>query len=349
MKKSNLIGKRLFNNMPLPSYVGGHRLLNAGGAIDPNSAGYRYIIDTLTYIRESIVEQKFYEIAIADFFPVDIGEGAWMEDIVQNVVFKTGGSFFQGDIDTQEYTGRMASVGAGIDKLSMPTKGWGKNTGWTIVEIAKAAAANKWDVVEAKLGTLKKDWDLGIQEVGILGHPDGTLSGLLNDAEVNINTTLITTPVSSMTPTQFTAFVKGALSAYFTNSKFTTGNPNVFVMPTNDYLGLGVPYDDGFPNVSRLDYLLNLFRQMTANPSFEILPLAYAQSENNSGAGIGKNRYVLYKNDPETLKMTIPVDFTMLEAKTVNGFNWEQVGYGQYSGVMVNRKLEVLYFDETAS
>ena len=43
--------------------------------------------------------------------------------------------------------------------------------------------------------------------------------------------------------------------------------------------------------------------------------------------------------------MAIPVDFTMLEARTLNSFDWEQLAYGQYSGVLVNREREVLYID----
>jgi hypothetical protein len=49
------------------------------------------------------------------------------------------------------------------------------------------------------------------------------------------------------------------------------------------------------------------------------------------------------------MKMAIPVDFTMLEADTSNKINWQQAAYGQYSGLLVNRKREVLYFDETAT
>jgi len=131
MKKSKFIGQRLTNSagLNLPSFVSdGRRLLNSNGDIDPQSAGYQYIIDTLSYIRSNVIEQKFYEIAIADFIPVDVGEGAWMEDIIQNVTYSTGGSFFEGDIDTQTETNRIAQVGAGLDKISMAVKTWAKGT-----------------------------------------------------------------------------------------------------------------------------------------------------------------------------------------------------------------------------
>jgi hypothetical protein len=346
-REAKLLGKRLFNNLPLPCLIGGRRLLNANGDIDASSSGYEYLISTLSYIRSKIVEQKFYEIPFADFIPIDVGEGAWMEEIVQNLTFNSGGSFYQGDVDIQAETGRLAMVGAGLDKISMDVKTWAKGTGWTIMEISKAAAANNWDVVESKLRSLKKNWDLGLQETAFLGHPDGTLTGLLNSTEVTINTSLITVAISAMSEAQFTTFVAGLLPAYFTNSN-DTSLPDTMIIPNSDYLGLGVPYSDTYPNISKLQYMLDFLQRMTGNANFKILGLSYAQATINVSRSISKNRYVLYRNNEDTMKMAVPVDFTMLEADTSNKINWQQAAYGQYSGVLVNRKREVLYLDQTA-
>jgi hypothetical protein len=344
----SILGKQLKNNMngKLPT-IAGRTLYNANGDIDPTSAGYKYLIDTMSYIRGKVIDQKFYEISIADYLPMDVGEAAWSEEIIQNLAFTTGGDFFTGDTDTGEGNGRIANVDAALSKVRMPVKTWVKATNWTIIEIAKAAAANNWNVVETKLKSLKKNWDLGIQEVAFLGHNVDTLvTGLLNDSEVNKNTSLITEPLSTMSETEFTAFVAGLLPAYYTNSNSTT-LPDTFIMPTDDYLGMIVPYSSTYPNISKIQYLTDAMRRATGNASFEIKGLTYAQNEINSPRGINKNRYVLYKNDPETLSMSIPVDLTILDADSANKFQWQQVGYGQYSGALINRKREVLYIDET--
>ena len=319
-------------------------LLNAAGDIDPASAGYQYAIRTLSYIRSQIIEQKFYEIAIADYMPVEVGEGSWSEEIVQNLTFMQSGSFYDGDVTNQDQTGRLAQVNTGLDPIRMRTQIWAKATGWSIMEIERAAAAANWDVVESKLTSLKKNWDLGIQETAFLGHPDGEITGLLNDSEVTINTTLIPVTLRAMTEAQFTTFVGGLLPAYFANSN-DTAIPDTFIIPNDDFLGLGVPYSPSFPNISKYQYLLDTLRATTGNTNFQILGLSYAQATRNASRGLNENRYVLYKNDPETLNMRIPVDFTMLEADTTNRMNWQQAAYGQYSGVLVNRKRELLYLD----
>jgi len=139
------------------------------------------------------------------------------------------------------------------------------------------------------------------------------------------------------------------MAAYFTNSNDTEDKPDTFVIPADDYLGLVGPTSSTFMNISKIEYLNNAFQKATDNPNFKIKGLAYAQATRNADAGINKDRYILYKSDPKTMKMTIPVDFTMLEAATANNFNWTQPAYGQYSGCLINRKREVLYLDKTAT
>lgn len=348
-KNKKILGSRLFNSgMKLPSHIGGHRLLNAGGDIDPAGAGFRYLIETMSYIRSQVLEQKFYEIPIADYMPVDIGEGAWSDETIQNVSFIAGDSFYTGDVNTQTDTSRMAQADAGLDKLRQPNQPWMKGVNWTVIQIAMAAFNNNWDVVESKLSALKTNWDLGIQETAFLGHPSGKITGLLNDSEATINTSLITVPIKDMSEAQFTTFIGSLLPAYFANGNDTV-LPDTFVMPNSDFLGMGVPYSTSFPNISKLEYFLNMMRTTTGNPNFTVRGLSYSQAANNADRGIAKNRYALYRNDAKSGKMSIPVDFFLQEADTANKMNWTQGAYGQYSGYLLNFKKEMLYLDETST
>ena len=158
MKKSVIAGRELYNSKAL--WVQGMPLTNSNGDIDSASTGFQYAIDTLTYIRSKVIKQKFYEIAIADFMPVDVGEAAWMDFIKQNLSFQTGSGFYDGDVDIAD-SGRIATVDTLLSPITMPVKTWAKQSNWTVMEIAKAAAASNWDVVSDKLASLKKNWDLG--------------------------------------------------------------------------------------------------------------------------------------------------------------------------------------------
>lgn len=330
--------------------INGRFLTNANGDIDTGDLGYEYLISTLSELRAETIEQKFYKIAPGDFMPVDVGFGAFSEEIIQNRTIQSGGSFYAGDIDTNSEASRIAQVDVGLDKIRMPNQNWAKTALWSIIDIAKSAKASNWDVLADKLKSVKTDWDLGIQETAFLGHPTvAGMTGLLNNAEVNINTTLITVPISEMSETQFNAFLAQALALYFANSNDTQDKPDTFVMPASDYLGLTSFTSTTFNNISKIEAMLNAFRKATDNPNFKIKGLSYAQANRNSDRGINKNRYALYKDDPDVLKLNIPVDFTMLEAGTADNFKWTQPAHGQYSGVLINREREVFYIDETAT
>lgn len=329
-------------------FVKGFQLTNANGDIDPASAGFRYITETLTYIRSKIIEQKFYEVPIADFLPVDVGEASWSDEIVQNLAFQTSGGFFDGDVDTAQGAARLATVDAALSPIRMPVRTWAKAAAWTVFEIEKAAAAGNWDVVATKMAALKKSWDLGIQQCAFLGHPSvAAITGLLNNPNVNIDTSLLPVHISAMTPAQFATFVGSVLEAYFNNTN-ATAMPDTLILPMSDFLGLGAPVSSTYPVNSMLSYLTDLFQRMTANDKFEIKGLAYADATRNAAYGLNKNRAVLYRRDPDTLSMSIPVDLTMLEADTSNKINWQQPAYGQYSGVLISRPREVYYIDEQA-
>lgn len=225
---------------------------------------------------------------------------------------------------------------------------------WSIIEVAKASVAGNWDVISARLAGLKKTWDLMVQEVAFLGHPRVTeMTGLINDPEVNINNTLIPKPVSAMNAKEFQNFSSGLIAAYVDNSQYTQDKPDMLLVPTDEYFKLvrtlaEVTTAEGTMTtpISRLEYLRKSLAEATRSATFRVEPMAYCIADKNASRGINKNRFVLYKKDPQSMKMTIPIDFTSLPQDTSNSMNWVQPAYGQYSGVLIARKREVLYFDQ---
>lgn len=330
--------------MPNRMTIKGMPLLNASGDIDIQSTGYQYAINTLSFIRSDVITQKFYRINFPDYLPMDVGEGQWMDEIVQNMEYHIGGTFEDGFV--KDGSSRSPQVDAALAQVRMPVRTWRKKVAWNIATIAQAANVGNWDPVAAKMATLKENWDLGLQEGAFNGFKgESEMTGLLTNSAVNINTSIITEEISGMSDAEFQAFVKAILYAYYVNSNYTVDDPDTFIMPTSDYMGMSSAASATFPMKSKLEYLLDSFKKMTRNENFKILPLTYAQSALNPEA---KDRYVLYKKDPKTLKLSIPADFQMPQAYTINGFDFEQIAYGQVSGVLITRPREVLYLDLTA-
>lgn len=325
----------------------GLSLLNANGDVNSTGMGFQIAIDTLTYIKKQVTTQKFYQVAPADFVPLAVGDGAFAATILTNLEFSNADDFETGNIRTGESNARLAAADASVASKSVKVVNWAKQIGYSIFDIEQALMANNWDPIMAKERARKKNWDLGIQEMCFIGSKSDTgVTGLLNNANVTINTTFITAPISGLNAADFSTFVAGLISTYFTATR-STQMPTNFVIPYTDFLGLQnlTPGTVGTYPISKMEYLLKAFKAATQNDSFQIQPLAYCDAANNSSrTGLNKQCYVLLNKDPESIRMDIPVDYTTTQPNTNNNFQFQNVGYGQYTGVGVYRNLEVLYF-----
>lgn len=329
--------------------LAGLTVRNATGDIDQGTLGYQIAIDTLTFIKKQITEQKFYEISPADYIPIAVGDGAFSQSILTNLTVSTARDFESGIINQGSANDRLDQADSAIASKTVQVRNWAKAVGYSVFEIEQALQANNWDVIESKHRARKKNWDLGIQAVTFLGMlSDNTnVPGLLTQASTSVNsdTTTITQTISSMSTAQFAAFVAAVVASYQSNCAYTA-MPTHFIIPQDDWLGLATPVSPTYPFNSKLEYLKKAFAEIVPG-GIKLLPLVYAMPTYNSAiiGGGGLHRYCMYRYDPETLRMDIPVDYTVTQPNTLNNFQFQDAGYGQFTGVGVYRPLEVLYFD----
>lgn len=307
------------------------------------NAGYDVDITTLTGIRTRISEQKFYTVKVSDFMPVILGENTMMDEQKVFLEDLLGEDFESGIIDATGNAPKKSQADSQLRDKTFYRHFWSRERQHNILQLQQASKLNNWSLIESKEKSMKKAWDLGIQKVAFMGlESDTRVKGLLNQTDVNSNTTVITKAIKSMNATEFATFLGGAVPAYFTNSG-STAYPDTFVLPTDDFLGLGSAIDEGYGNKSRLTRMKEAFAETTLNPDFKIMPVAYASK---AQSGLSVDRYVLYRrNDADSLYMDIPLDYTTTAMDTLDGFNYNAVAYGQFSGCNVIRPQEVLYFD----
>lgn len=328
-----------------PSFEKDWSMRNANGGIDSATLGVQYTIQTTTLIRQRVVEQVFYEIAPAECMPVVIGEGAYMENIETNLEYQSAGDFESGFQSTAEET-RITNVSANIAPVNAVIKTWLGGYQYSDLEVEKALRSNNWNPIEAKMRANKKRWDLGVQKIAFLGsYSDSRVPGLLTNSSVTVNTAVIPQNISAMSPTQYAAFVSTIIAAYFLNSNDTV-LPDTFAIPYQDWLGLVTPLSPSFPNISMIDYLKQAFVAATGNANFKMYPCAYCDKANNISFN-NTNRYVLYRNNEETMRMDIPLPFVLRAPMSADNFRWNGVALGQLTGLVVYRVPEVLYFDHS--
>lgn len=350
MKTSDLIKRQLKNAAPV-QWSPGMTLENANGSIDTATLGYQYAIQTTTQIRARTVDQKFYKVSVADKIPVEVGEAAWLEDIKTNLVYQAGQDFETGIMSLGVSGAKIPKVEVGIAPKTQVIKTWAKGYDYSVPEVNKALASNNWDIVSAKLKALKENWDLGVQRTAFLGLKSDltNVPGLLTNTNLTTaDTATIPKNISAMSYSEIQTLVSTMLAVYYANSGSTV-LPDAFEIPMDDYLGLGAFISPQFPSRTMLSFINEWLRELTGNPNFLVYGLAYGMAANNRGfvSANGKNRYVLYRRDPETLRMDIPVDFILNAPNTADNFMWNGVGYGQFTGCVIFREPEVYYMDHS--
>ena len=312
-----------------------------------NSLGASQSITTLTAILPTIIEQKFYEVPVADYVPVEIGTGNPFSATLFNwTTGIKGGDFESGLMNMGSNDSAKVGDDIFVEPIQRKVISWKKDVNYNIIQEGTfAAGTQNMDLIQAKYKARKKEYDLGIQKLAFFGLQSNAtdFGGLLNLSNVNSNTTLITKALSTMTASEFNTFIAGLLEAYRTNCN-RTAYPNTFVIPESDYNGLVNQMSETYPLRTKLEVLTQALAQATMRPDFKILPSAYAMKSNNT-AVINKNRYVLYNKAPDTIILNVPLDFTVTLPGTANGFDYTSAAYSRFTGVTALRPLEVLYFD----
>ena len=310
---------------------------------------------TLTAISKKITEQKFFQVAPADYLPIRVGEGAWSSNMLTYRAFDIADDGASGIINMGSNSSRLASADAGVDSLTIPVNNWGKELTWTIIDLEQAAKSGNWDIVSSKEIARKRNFDLFIQKTAFLGVGNGSqIQGLYNQnlnsligSQITINTTALTNSITSLaaTPSTLSAFIASILNLYRANCNRTAW-PTHFVIPESDYLGLATPSSPTFPLKSILQLMQETFQTMTGNKNFKILPCAYGDA---AYSGSANQQYVLLNYAEESLRMDLPVDYTNTLANSVNNFSFQNVGYAQFTGVLAYRPAELLYLQFPAS
>lgn len=325
--------KELFNEAELAIIDRNQKLVN-----DAN-AGYADIdITLLTLLEREVSRQKLYEVDPEEFIPIDHQQGGWNDYITVLRSYYN----IEGDIATWERgvdadNARRGQVGATLGSVALPLHTYAKMISWSLFELRQAMETRVWNVVTEKERARKKDHDISVQSVLLMGNEKH--AGLLNQPDVATSTTALTTPISKMTSTQFKTFLSTVFANFYAATGYTA-MPDTLILPMSDFMALGTAVDESYPVFTTMyTRLLDVFRQATGNPNATIKGLVYCEPEFNNG----NYKYVLYRKDFETLRVYNPYEYNVVQGATVDGINYQNTAFSRFSDVFVNRPKEMLY------
>lgn len=339
------LDKRVFDADAYASKLQGN--LKASNALfDVPASGVIQTVDTLTTIQEKVLEAKYYTtpFPLTDYVKMDVGRGAYGTSIFQFATAYTGSTFEQSIINPAS-TGvhNNATSDIRIDGISIKNNFFRNDYSVSNEELRMAAAGRvSFDIVEQKEKARKKMWDLGIQKSHFLGVGDN--QGLLNQSGVTVNTSLLPTGIALLSVAEIKNFAANAISTYYNQTKGTYF-PNRWLMPSDAYMQLGVPYGNTFGMPTLLEVFENAFKKAGAPADFKIVHTIYA----NNAATTTYGRHVLYNNDEENIIRYIPKPYTPHPLFPMGSLDMISQAEGQFTGVQVKKPETVLYIDEQAN
>lgn len=339
MKDIGLLSKEEYKNQ--------FRINNAVAFANPANYGLEKTLSTLTQIVAGVQRQKFYTVdgALTDYVPMEIGTGAYGQGLFQYTVAQVGDQFETGIVQPGNGINKDANVDIVVDGTTIRNNFWRMNyqAPKELVEMARANAVNFSYIEEQETARLKT-YQLGIQRVTFLGTNDGLNTGLLNNSDVTVNTSLLPATLGNLSVAQLFNFAATAVSTYWTNSNSTTF-PNTLLIPTQDLGGIATPISQSYPvGETKRELIERAFKAAGAPQDFKILHTAY----NNDAGTLRTKRYVLYNRDPEVLKMYLPKPYTPYPLFPTGALDMISDAEAQFTGVWVKRPKEVLYIDVTA-
>lgn len=304
-----------------------------------NDAGYGDIdVTLLTIIEREIAQQKFYKIDPEKFIPMDHTQGGFADyiTVLRNYITAEGDiAGWTRGVDNDN--ARRGQDGVKLESVALKVHNLAKMVSYSLFEIRQAQQTGRWNIVTEKERARKIDYDLSVQRALLLGDEDH--KGLLNQTDVNTNTTLLTKKISTMTAVEFKAFLASLLPTYYTATEMTA-LPDTLVIAPSDFLGLGVAVDEQYPVFTTMKQRLeDVFKEMTGNPNAQILPLAYCEPNFHNG----NYKYALYRKDFDTLRAYEPFGYNVVQGATVDGMNYQNTAWARLSDVFVNRPKEVVY------
>lgn len=316
---------------------------------DMPNRGVVQIVDTLTDIVSGVVEAKYYTLGgqrPSDFINIDAsGRGAYAGELFQFTAAPISAPFKQCIINPAS-TGihNDATADIAVDGIRQRNNFYRQKYSISN-EGLKMAARNlvQFDIIEQKEKARKTNWDLGLQDVLFKGLEDGRTFGLNNQPGVTINTSLFPVAPQNMTVAQIKAFAGSAISTYF-NTTNGTFMPNRWLMPTDSFMALGVPYGDTFGMPTLIQVFENAFKQAGAPSDFKIVHSLY----NNEAGTDGKGRHVFYNTDEDNLVMHTPKPYTPHPLYAAGALDMISDAEGQFTGVWLKRPTTMLYADEQA-
>lgn len=301
----------------------------------------------LSFVQQQaqVIEPQVYEIQYPaiqypDLVPVDTSGNEWAKSIGFYAMDKVGqATWFNhlaadvpfADVSRAKYEQAIEMAAIGYY--------------WTMEEIGQQQMIPNMNLMVERAAAARRASEEMIDAIAFFGDTTKNWTGLTNDANVTVtNATADGTGSSALwsakTANQMARDINVILSGVYTAS-LTTEVADTLLLPIDRFTTLaGSLVTNTAVSGLQLVQTGNAFTALTGRP----LTIRTVRGLDTAGAG-GIARAIAYRNDPQILKLHLPMPFNFRPAMQVTALRFDVPGIFRTGGVEIRRPKSMRYLD----
>ena len=307
---------------------------------DAAQAALSFAQQQAQYIEPQVYEIAYPEIQYPNLLPVDTSGNEWVKSIGFYVSDKVGqAAWFNhmaNDVPFADITRAKYEVG-----VEMAAIGYY----WTMEEIGQQMMIPNLNLMVQRAAAARRASEEMIDTIAFYGDTTKNWTGLTNDANVTITAAPADGTGSSALWANKTAILMARdinliLAGIYTTS-LTTEIADTLLLPPDRFATLaGSLVTNTAVTGLQLVREGNAYTALTGNP----LTIRTVRGLETAGAG-GIGRAIAYRNDPEILKLHLPMPFNFRPVMQVTALRFDVPGIFRTGGVEVRRPKSMRYLD----
>jgi hypothetical protein len=307
---------------------------------DAQQQALGFLVSQTSHIEPTVAAQKYPDIQYSRLIPVDTSANEWAKSVTyfSSDMFGRADFFEHGADDIpradvtrekHETTVRMAGIGYGYD----------------LEELGQAMMVPGTNLTADRANAARRAYEEFVDDTALRGKTAANWSGLLNypgidTIVVDNDGTGATTAFEEKTSDQVLRDINTAITAQYTAS-LTVELANTILMPIATMTSLATRRIDA-TTMTVMAFLkqYNVYTMQTNQP-LEIIGVRGLETAGTGGTG----RLVVYRKDPDVLKLHIPMTHRFLPVWQRGPLRFDVPGIFRLGGLEIRRPKAVRYID----
>jgi hypothetical protein len=311
-------------------------------AFDAQQA-FSFLVSQITYIEPVVYAIQYPDIQYKLLVPVDNSAPEWVKSVTYYSTDKVGQArwFHHEGTDMPRADIQRSKFEVGVEMA-------GIGYGYTLEELGQAMMIPGFRLTAERADAARRASEEFIEDKAFVGDSAKGWYGLINNTNVSVVNAAGTGTGGSAawadkTGDQIAFDVNQALSGIYSTTK-TVEMADTLLLPIDAMTSIATKRMDasGSPQ-SVLEWLsrYNVYTQQTGQQ----LTIRAVRQLENAGVGGDKGRMVVYRRDPQVVKMHIPMPHRFLDAWQTSSIGFDVPGIFRIGGVEIRRPGAFRYVD----